>query len=129
MDTIQPPIIILVEKSYLNFESTVKDAELSLEAVDINDGLYEGYDSEGRLLNITTQGELVKITSAEEIPTHQQKLITLLKMQLTLYKCQASQEDLKTLLSTAMNYKAPYKTLGESLRDFVKNLWGKIMVK
>jgi hypothetical protein len=73
--------------------SSVDNAAAYLEAIDVERGAFTGYDSEGRLLNLTTEdvptrvlfwnvrlGEaIVHISSAEEAPTHQDYLIQILR--------------------------------------------------
>ncbi len=73
------PIFIYVEDAYLEVYETVDSAEGLLEAIDVEDGLFRGFDAQGRLLNIEPYKSMARITLAEQQPTHQQELIELLK--------------------------------------------------
>ncbi|MBF0109291.1 MAG: hypothetical protein HQL76_08955 [Magnetococcales bacterium] len=46
----EPPIIVN-EDGDLSFYKTVKDAECSIEGVDVEDGVYQGFDKNGTILN------------------------------------------------------------------------------
>ena len=64
---IENPIIVYDQGDVLVFES-ISLAERYLEIYDLNE--YVGYDSEGRLLHLTTYDNLVKIELAELEPNH-----------------------------------------------------------
>lgn len=64
-----PPVLIF-EGLDLAFCGSVAGAQLWLEAIDVRDGVYTGYDSEGRLLRLDTKGEEVLICAAESEPHH-----------------------------------------------------------
>lgn len=51
MGPMKPPIII-VEDGDLQLYPSARDAALDLEAMDVRDGIYTAYDSEGRLLKL-----------------------------------------------------------------------------
>jgi hypothetical protein len=76
------PIFIYAEDAYLIGFSTLDEAEKSLEAIDVEDNLYKGFDAEGRLLNIEPCESIARITEAESEPTHQLELIDLLKKEM-----------------------------------------------
>jgi hypothetical protein len=50
-----------------------------MEAADVDNDVYRGYDAEGRLLRIGTRGEQVFIVPAETQPLHASELETLLR--------------------------------------------------
>ncbi len=76
--------LIFDENGDVSFYSSVIEAETSLEAVDVINNEYVGYDSEGRLLNLTVNSECrslvfgliktkidsVSISLAEQEPVH-----------------------------------------------------------
>lgn len=59
----RPPILVF-EGWDLHLYDSISDAELDLEAIDIEDGIYEIYDSEGRILEATTEGQTVRLVEA-----------------------------------------------------------------
>jgi hypothetical protein len=71
---IKPPIIINEHGSVFLFQS-VEDAEMYLEAVDVENNEYVAYDSEGRLLRLVPKPpHEVIIRSAEQEPGHSDEL-------------------------------------------------------
>lgn len=50
----ETPIIIIEEITSVMLFLSVKEAEAYMEAIDVNDGVYRGYDAEGHPLNIGT---------------------------------------------------------------------------
>lgn len=74
----QPPLLI-AEGLDLHLYDSVQDAALDLEAIDVQDGIYAGYDSEGRALRLTVRDEKVEISAAEASPGHQRQLAELLR--------------------------------------------------
>lgn len=74
----QPPLII-AEGLDLKLYESVHDAALDLEAIDVEDGIYVGYDSEGRELRLTVREEKIEISAAEASPGHQRQLAELLR--------------------------------------------------
>lgn len=73
-----PPLII-AEGLDLHLYDSVHDAALGLEAIDVQDGIYVGYDSEGRALLLKVRDDRVEISDAEASPGHQQQLAELLR--------------------------------------------------
>lgn len=73
----KPPIIVN-ESGDADIFDSVEQAEGYLEAVDVNDGRYEAYDSEGRKLLLTATSDAVKIQEGEVEPTHADELRTIL---------------------------------------------------
>lgn len=74
----QPPLIV-AEGLDLKLYDSVRDAELDLEPVDVQDGCYVGYDSEGRELLLTVREEKIEISAAEASPGHRRHLAELLR--------------------------------------------------
>lgn len=56
----QPPILVF-EGWDLHLYDSVSDAELDLEAIDVEEGIYEAYDSQGRKLQVESEGQTVRI--------------------------------------------------------------------
>jgi hypothetical protein len=73
MSEVVPPVLIF-EGLDLAFYGAVAKAQVELEAIDVRDGIYTGYDSEGRLLTLETQGEDVIISAAESESRHFEEL-------------------------------------------------------
>lgn len=48
----KPPIIVIDEADDVDFYASVEDAEVSMEPVDVADGIFRVYDSEGYSLQI-----------------------------------------------------------------------------
>ena len=74
----QPPLII-AEGLDLKLYDSVHAAALDLEAIDVQDGIYVGSDSEGRELRLTVRDEKIEISAAEASPGHQRQLAELLR--------------------------------------------------
>ena len=60
MSELTPPIVIDGD-GFFDVYSTVGDACSWLEAVDVDDGLYEAFDSAGHSLRLFTEGRFVRI--------------------------------------------------------------------
>lgn len=69
MGDIKPPLII-AEGWDVQLYNSITDAVGYLEPIDVRDGIYKGYDAEGRSLSISTDGKKVLITAAEDEPKH-----------------------------------------------------------
>jgi hypothetical protein len=69
---------IIAEGMDVNFYATKEEAESSLEAIDVVDGVYTGYDADGRLLKILPRGQASEISLAEDEPAHVEPLRKLL---------------------------------------------------
>lgn len=69
---------IIAEGADVNFFSTKKAAESYYEAIDVKEGIFRGYDSDGRLLQIRPCGQASKISLAEHEPLHREELRVLL---------------------------------------------------
>lgn len=76
--------IFIAEGWDLKLYESLRDAVLDLEPVDVEDGIYTGYDSQGRLLKIETRDSAVVLSAAEPSPTHQKQLEELLRGSLRL---------------------------------------------
>ncbi len=83
---LEPPLL-LWESGDLHIFDSVPEAESWLEAVDVRDGIYRGFDARGRLLMLGTSLKVSKvlgllktaiervvISSAEEVPGHREEL-------------------------------------------------------
>ena len=71
--------ILIAEGWDLKLYDSIRDAELDLEAIDVEDGIYAGYDADGRLLKIETRASAVVLSAAEASPSHQGQLEELLR--------------------------------------------------
>lgn len=74
---ITPPLFIHEGGDLMIFE-TIDDAVRYIEPVDVIEGVYVGYDSQGMLLKFKAQSQRydqpIEIVSAETEPTHQEEL-------------------------------------------------------
>jgi hypothetical protein len=64
-----PPVFI-TDGGDVNVFMDIHDSETEMEAVDVQDQVYNGYDSLGRLLQLSTVGDSVRVSLAEDQPTH-----------------------------------------------------------
>lgn len=71
--------VIVAEGWDIHLYDSIRDAELNLEPIDVESGIYTGYDSQGRLLKIETRDSAVVLSAAEASPTHRQQLEELLR--------------------------------------------------
>lgn len=71
--------LIIAEGLDLHLYDSLQEAELYLEPVDVQDGIYVGYDFEGRELLLTVRDDRVEISAAEASPGHQRQLAELLR--------------------------------------------------
>jgi len=122
------PIIVDERGNLMIFES-VKDAEVSLEAVDVRNNEYIAFDSEGRLLRlIPISTHEVSIEHAEAEPSHAQELQA--KLVSFLARVEEPETWLKAaslpeLIAKALEYKEEmdlsfHLPLVPSLRSFVR---------
>ena len=79
---VRPPIILNEHGSIDVFQST-EAAEIYMEPIDVENGEYVAYDSEGRLLRIVPTSPRVTIETAELEPSHQDEVRALLVRLLT----------------------------------------------
>ena len=85
----QPPVIIIAEGNDVALYSSLEDAESKLEGIDVDDGVYVGFDSAGRALALRAEGVrrsrrwvdigTVHISVAQDVATHQEELSALLR--------------------------------------------------
>ncbi len=74
MQEIEYPIFI-IEGWDVNGYMRLEDATLEVETIDVNDGIFEGFDAGGRSLSIIANyADEIKITLSEQVPTHQDEL-------------------------------------------------------
>jgi hypothetical protein len=78
LNAVAAPVVIVEGWDVSLFES-VAEAESYLEPVDVSDGVYFGFDAEGRLSRIETDGVRVRIRTAEKEPIHVEELEDLLR--------------------------------------------------
>lgn len=78
MSCIDSPIIVAEGRDVALFVS-VAEAESYLEPIDAADGIYRGYDAEGRLLKVEPDGSGVRVRAAEGSPGHVGELGDLLR--------------------------------------------------
>lgn len=78
----KPPIIIVERGSDVSFYESIQDAELALEAIDVANGEYVAYDSEGCLLNLYAKKNKVFIEESEKFSAQAKELRRIL---LTFY--------------------------------------------
>jgi hypothetical protein len=55
-----PPIIIVEEDCDVSVYTTVHDAEIAMEPIDVRNGIYTAYDSQGRLLRPIVEKKIYK---------------------------------------------------------------------
>jgi len=81
---LRPPIIIVDRDGVdLVVYGSIYDAELHLEAVDVLNNEYVGYDADGRLLRLRARQRDVTIELAEDQPTHGRELINAIQTYLS----------------------------------------------
>jgi ABC-type microcin C transport system duplicated ATPase subunit YejF len=95
---------IIAEGLDVNFFSQKEDAERKLEAIDVIDGVYVGYDAMGRLLDISPAGQSARIALAEEAPTHLEQLRVLLIDYLTAVGRTPIKGDVAAMLGQCEQY-------------------------
>ena len=78
MSDLSTPIVVAEGWDIILFK-TVADAESYLEPIDVINGIFDGYDAEGRLLKFETNVNEVRIYAAEEEPAHSGELERLLR--------------------------------------------------
>lgn len=124
---IQTPIII-AEGWDVYLYNSIADAEGYMEPIDVEDAIYKGYDAEGKLLTISTDGKKVFISAAEDGPKHARELEDFLRECLARVKEKAAAEqspDLPSLLKACerFNYippRSPREFLGDLMRRFFR---------
>ena len=78
MSNLIPPVFI-VDGEDVGVFASLEEALLQLEPRDVTNQEYTGYDSEGRLLRLETDGERVSAYLAEDEPIHALQLETALR--------------------------------------------------
>jgi hypothetical protein len=106
-DGISPPIIVDEQGTAIVFES-IEDAELYLEPIDVRNGEYVAYDSEGRLLRLLPTSPRITVESSESEPSHTNEVRDLL-IRLLGYTGVAEEtlrgETLSGLVTRSLEYK------------------------
>lgn len=91
---IEPPVII-DESGDTDVFETVESAELYLEAIDVEDNRFIGFDSRGRLLRLLPTTPRITIELAELVPNHSEQLrVVLIEF---LSACGCAEPDLSDL--------------------------------
>lgn len=105
-----PPIFIAEGHDVMAFRDAAA-AELKLEDIDVDDGVYEGWDADGRILQLQTVpafghvgARSVRITASDSDVTHSDRL----------------RERLAAILSTSAGRLTAGKSLPEVVDIFVK---------
>lgn len=106
----KPPIIV-EESGDVSIYGTVGDAELDLEPIDVREGRFVAYDSEGHLLELCPTEPRVTIKDIEPAPLRlmevREALVGLLSS-LGHPSEELSQEPLERLIERSMAYKTSY---------------------
>lgn len=90
---------VIVEGNDVSLFSTKEQAEAALEAIDVRDGVYVGYDADGRLLQISPKGASSEISLTEAEPTHVDDLRDVLRRHLQYLGRAPEADDLGSLLT------------------------------
>lgn len=126
MSNIDLPIVIVEDDALMHFYRKIEDAEIHLEAIDVENGVYQGFDANGRLLQLSVVDQGVKISLSETSPTHQKKLIGYLKAFLKRQNLSPENDSLDDLMRLCEKYiYVPPKTLSEYLRSLIKRLFNR----
>jgi len=115
----KPPIFV-VDGSDISVHSSLEDAALQLEPIDVKDKLYAAYDSEGRLLNLGADRQRVKVSLAEELPNHAHELEEALRRYLSaIGKPEGSdpQCNLPRLVEVCKEFIVPPRSFKSILKD------------
>lgn len=78
MSEIRPPIVV-ADGLDVSLHRSIEAAALQLEVPDVAQGIYRCYDADGHLLNVTTDGRVIRFQVAEESPVHRVELMELLR--------------------------------------------------
>ncbi len=117
--------IIIEEPGTLLLYNSLENAEQHLEAYDVSDGLYKGWDAEGRLLNISVDNNKVVITTNNTDPTHIVELESILREHLRdigIDTHEISSGDLTTLVNEAKFFLYNPKSKWEIVKEFFHDL-------
>ncbi len=104
---ITPPIIVDEQGTATVFES-VEDAERYLEPIDVRNGEYVAYDSEGRLLRLLPTSPRITIENADLEPHHANEVRELLVRLLSYTGVPVEilrSESLQELVARSLEYK------------------------
>jgi len=114
---------ILAIDNDVDFYSTKERAENAMEAIDVENNEYRGFDSEGRLLRIYPSGNIGRIELAEQQPHHAAELRELLQRYLSLLERPTDTDDLHLLLEHCEPY------VDESYKPFRFWEWSRTLFK
>ena len=126
----QPPIIIIEPGTVIVYNS-INDAQNHLEAIDVENDIYTGYDAEGRLLDIKTVDNRVFFFEGENKPTHRAELEAILRENLNDVGIDTSiieKGDLLSVIkaSSVFLYTPPGSNI-EIVKTFFKDLLNTVM--
>ena len=111
---------VIAEGNDLTFHATKRDAETYMEAIDVIDGIYKGYDDAGRLLTIRPKGPASEIALAETEPTHADELRTKLVRYLKVLGRESRTDDLESLLKDVETAHEEIRSRRMSFMDWVR---------
>lgn len=122
------PLIIVEDITTIILYRKVLDAELNMEAIDVEAGLYKGYDAKGRQLEISAENGNVSISTSKLLPAEVNKLEKLLRYHLQdigIDLSNVNHGDLHTLLVKARVFQfiepsSGIKILWKFFKDFIK---------
>jgi hypothetical protein len=97
---------IIAEGHDVGFFETKEEAESYYEAIDVEAGIYVGYDASGRLLRIEPKGQSARITLAEDTPGHVEELRALLLDQCEIRRIHVDGTELPALLRAIEDHSA-----------------------
>lgn len=114
------PPIVAAEGMDIKLYESLGDAELDLEVVDVEDGVFTLFDAEGRKLRALAMGSRVIIKAEEDTPGHKSELEDLLRaFLLSIGRATAPSEDLGTLLDRCRQFSFhPPRSWWSAIKDF-----------
>lgn len=126
MQPIKMPLIV-AEGLDLTFYDRIEDAENHLEAIDVDNGIYTGYDADGRLLKIESNVNKISISALEDNLMHTESLVELLRKFLDFFQDPAASDKLCTL-PCLIEASRKFATLPEpkTLREILKSIFTKL---
>lgn len=104
-----PVRYIIADGNDVTFFDNKETAERYMEAADVADDVYRGYDAAGRLLRISPRGQASEISLAEEQPHHVEELKSLISRYLEAAGRNPVHYDLPSLLDMCSDLCYPYR--------------------
>ena len=99
MANMRDPIIVVENVACIYVFDSKVQAERYLEAIDVLNGEYTAYESEGRLLSLeVVEKDRVRIAVADDVPKHEAELMAILQkhLEIVYQHHQASETDYVT---------------------------------